>query len=303
MPPGEQRAFQDHTVPRHDVPEGGGRSGFILVGGRQVHYLEWGHGGRPPVVCLHGGGQTAYMYEGLGGALGDRYHVLAPDLPAHGDSDSVPTDDMNRHTIAETLPALFEHFGLDRPALVGASLGGIVSITLAAARPELVRAIALIDIGHRLEEEGVKRIIEFMRAHESFASLEEAAEAISEYLPWRSEARPESLTRNLRQRDDGRWVWKHAYGRALRENDGDRARNWESILEGMDDDARSLRSPVLVLRGARSDVLSGDSASDFAALIPDARLETVERAGHLAAGDNPHSTTNLIAGFLDDVLA
>ena len=68
-------------VPRHDVPLGG-RSGFATVDGRQVHYLEWGHRGLPPVLCLHGGGQTAYMYEDLGSALAGMAHVLAPDLPS-----------------------------------------------------------------------------------------------------------------------------------------------------------------------------------------------------------------------------
>ena len=76
-------------VPRHDIPLGG-RSGFALVEDRQVHYLEWGGGARPGVLALHGGGQTAYMYEALGLALADRAHVVAPDLPAHGDSDPLP---------------------------------------------------------------------------------------------------------------------------------------------------------------------------------------------------------------------
>ena len=55
-------------APRHDIPAGG-RTGFTVVDGRQVHYLEWGPAGGPPVVCLHGGGQTAYMFEELGPAL------------------------------------------------------------------------------------------------------------------------------------------------------------------------------------------------------------------------------------------
>ena len=65
---------------------GGTRSGFAIVEDRQVHYLEWGHGRADPVLALHGGGQTAYMFESFGKALGGRYHVLAPDLPDHGDS-------------------------------------------------------------------------------------------------------------------------------------------------------------------------------------------------------------------------
>jgi pimeloyl-ACP methyl ester carboxylesterase len=289
-------------VPRHDVPVGG-RSGFTLVEGRQIHYLEWGPSGAPPVLCLHGGGQTAYMYEELGAALHGRYHVLAPDLPDHGDSD--PADDSTRHAIAATLAPLAAHFGLGKLAIVGASLGGIVAITYAAAHPESVGAIALIDVGHRLEEEGVRKIMEFMKAHESFASLEEAAGEIAKYLPHRKSVQPQRLARNLRQRADGRWVWKHGYGRRLRAESAAeteaRSRNWRNVLEGLDRDAGALRCPVLVLRGAASDVLSDRGAEEVTALIPNARLAIIANAGHLAAGDNPDSTVGLIASFLSEI--
>lgn len=281
----------------HDVPLGG-RSGFVRVAGRQVHYLEWGPSAAPTIVCLHGGGQTAYMFEELGAAIRDRYHVLAPDLPGHGDSDLVP--DMTRHGLAASLVPALEEFGIQRIALVGASLGGIVSVTLASSRPDLVGAVALIDVGHELEEEGVQRIIEFMSAHESFASLDEAAAAVADYLPHRKEARVESLRRNLRQRPDGRWAWKHQLGRVMRAA-GERKPNWRSAVEGLDADAAALACPVLVLRGAASDVLSQRGAERVTALIPDARLATVSSAGHLAVGDNPQSTVSLISSFLDDI--
>lgn len=285
-------------VPRHDVPTGG-RSGFTVIDGRQVHYLEWGPSGAPAVLCLHGGGQTAYMYEELGAALRTRYHVLAPDLPDHGDSDAA--GDFGRHALAATVPPLCVHFGLSRVAIVGASLGGIIAITHAAAHPEQVAAIALIDVGHKLEAEGVRKIIDFMSKHESFASLQEAAAEIAAYLPHRKEVRPESLTRNLRQRPDGRWVWKHGYNRRLRNEGLRQGQNWNNVIEGLDTDAASLRCPVLVLRGSASDVLSHKGAEEVAALIPNARLAIVEKAGHLAAGDNPASTVGLITTFLAEL--
>ncbi|HEY7440295.1 MAG TPA: alpha/beta hydrolase [Acidimicrobiia bacterium] len=287
-------------VPRHDVPRAG-RSGFVLVEERQVHYLEWGRSGAPPVLCLHGGGQTAYMWEELGAALRDGYHVVAPDLPWHGDSD--PIDEMSRQHLAATIPPLLDEFGLEQVALVGASLGGIVSLTLAAARPELIGSVSLIDIGHRLEDEGVNRIIDFMAKHESFASLEEAAAEVAEYLPQRKSVRPESLRRNLRERADGRWEWKHGYGKRLRDTTDslDGGRNWRNLVAGLDDEVQAIPVPVLVLRGAGSDVLSNEGAEEIAALIPDARLATIGAAGHHAAGDNPESTASLVRGFLDEV--
>lgn len=297
---------EDGDAPRHDVPTRG-RSGFTMVEGRQVHYLEWGHGGLPPVLCLHGGGQTAYMFEELGAALGTRYHLLAPDLPNHGDSDSVVLPDgtpsnFGPKLIAMTMPPLLAQFGIERAPLVGASLGGLTSIRLAESHPELVAGIALIDVGHRLEPEGVRKIIDFMSAHESFGSLEEAAEEISKYLPQRKTVRPESLSRNLRQRDDGRWVWKHGFGRRFREvsEEDHPANNLDEFLGGVKEAAENIHCPVLLLRGASSDVLSQEGAEEVAAFMPNARLATVEKAGHLAAGDNPHSTVNLISEFLDE---
>ncbi len=286
-------------APRHDVPVDG-RSGFTIVDGRQVHYLEWGSVRAPNVLCLHGGGQTAYMFEELGAALASTYHVLAPDLPNHGDSDPIEDVAGDRHALAGSIAPLFDVFGITPAVVVGASLGGITAITLAAARPELVGGIVLIDIGHRLEEEGVKKIIDFLSAHESFASLEEAAAEIASYLPHRKAVRPESLTRNLRQRADGRWIWKHGMGRRFRD-DPEAMPDWRTILEGLADDASSLQCPVLVLRGGKSDVLSDQGAEEIAEIIPDARLRTVANAGHLAAGDNPESTVGLIKAFLDEI--
>ena len=154
----------------------------------------------------------------------------------------------------------------------------------------------LIDIGHRLEDAGVDRIIEFMAKHESFASLEEAAVEIAEYLPQRRAVRPESLSRNLRQRPDGRWEWKHGYGKQLRET-GVPFGGWRALVAGLDDEVPGLTCPVLVLRGAKSDVLSNEGAEAIAALIPDARLATIGAAGHHAAGDNPESTAGLVRTF------
>lgn len=295
--------------PRHDVPRGG-NSAFTLVDDLQVHYLSWGRRDAPPVVCLHGGGQTAYMFEEMGAALAPTWFVVAPDLPGHGDSDvdlSVASTigGLDRRALAAGVVRFLDHLGVDRAVFVGASLGGITSLTLASIHPERVAAIALIDIGHRLEDEGVARIVEFMQRHESFASLDEAAVAIAEYLPGRKPQSPARLTRNLRQRADGRWEWKHALGRRLRDADtagaDDRPGDWRGLTDGMDAELTRLTCPVLVLRGQRSDVLSDAGAQEVAALIPNARVATINAAGHLAAGDNPESTVSLVRGFLEEL--
>ena len=295
----------EELPPRHDVPAGG-RSGFLLLDNRQVHYLEWGHARLPAVVCLHGGGQTAYMFEQLGAALAGRFHVLAWDFADHGDSDPFPDGDEQRHLDRRLLAAdaapLCAEFGIDRAVFVGASMGGIVSVTVAASFPELVEGVVLLDVGHRLETAGVLRIRDFLSAHESFADLDEAAAAIATYLPGR-EVTTGRLTRNLRQRSDGRWVWKHGLGRRIREQAGtiDAENAGAAVVAGMDDDLRNLHRPVLVLRGANSDVLSEDGADELLALLPDARFARIAGAGHLAAGDNPESFVSLVSRVLDEI--
>jgi pimeloyl-ACP methyl ester carboxylesterase len=112
--------------------------------------------------------------------------------------------------------------------------------------------------------------------------------------------RPESLTRNLRQRDDGRWVWKHAFGRRFRrlESDEHPADHLDEFLASVRDAAARVRCPTLVLRGEHSDVLSDEGAAAAVDLIADARLEVVEKAGHLAVGDNPRSSVAVITEWL-----
>lgn len=295
----------ENLPPRHDVPAGG-RSGFVLLDDRQVHYLEWGHAGLPAVVCLHGGGQTAYMFEQLGAALAGRFHVLAWDSADHGDSDPFPYDSnrghLDRHLLAADAPPLCAEFGIDRAVFVGASMGGIVSVTVSAAFPEFVAGVVLLDVGHRMETAGVMRIRDFLSAHESFADLDEAAAAIATYLPGRAVTKGR-LTRNLRQRPDGRWIWKHGLGRRIREQRGviDAENAGAAVVAGLDEDLRGLQRPVLLLRGANSDVLSEDGAEELMTLLPDARFARISGAGHLAAGDNPESFVSLVTRFLDEI--
>ena len=136
-----------------------------------------------------------------------------------------------------------------------------------------------------------------MTKHESFASPEEAAVEVAEYLPHRRQVNADNLRRNLRELPDGRWVWKHMFARRLR---GAQAPvgGWRELVAGMGDEAMTLTCPALVLRGATSDVLSNEGAEEIASLIPDARLATVGSAGHHAAGDNPETTVDLVRDFL-----
>lgn len=282
-------------VPQHDVPRGG-RSGFVRVEGRQVHYLEWGRGGAPAVVCLHGAGQTAYVYEPLGAALRERYRVLAIDLPRHGDSDSVSGHGPPAY--APTLPPLLAEFGIERAVWVGGSGGGITALVLSALQPTAVEGLALIDVGLHPEGTGYERIIDFLTRHESFGSLEEAAEAIHGHSPRGRPPNPARLTRSLRQRPDGRWVWKHDLARSLRERPEDSQQQMQAEIRRV---APRLKCPVLLMRGSESDVLTEAGARALAELIPGSELAVIERAGHQAAAENPATLVSILSGWMERI--
>ena len=111
------------------------------VSGRETRY--WVGGDGPPVILIHGLGAAATNWTELAPLLARRRTVLAPDLPGHGHSE--PLDEVRGLTsYAEHVGRLAERLGLLPAAVVGHSLGGVVSLRLAAARPADVRALALV---------------------------------------------------------------------------------------------------------------------------------------------------------------
>jgi pimeloyl-ACP methyl ester carboxylesterase len=188
-----------------------------------------------------------------------------------------------------------------RPFLVGASLGGITAMMAEGLSPEPVsRGVVLVDVTPRLELVGVLRILGFMSARrEGFASLEEAADVIAEFLPHRRRPRDlGGLEKNLRRGEDGRYRW-HWDPRLM--DSWNPARfdpaGGERVLAERLDAARRLRVPVLLVRGRTSDVVSEEGAREFLALVPHA--EYVDLAtGHMVAGDRNDAFTGAVLGFL-----
>jgi pimeloyl-ACP methyl ester carboxylesterase len=191
------------------------------------------------------------------------------------------------------------------PILVGASLGGLSAMVAIAESPvqeETARALVLVDVAHRLETEGRDRIGAFMTGSiDGFTSLEEAADAIAAYNPHRPRPKDLSgLAKNLRQRDDGRWVW-HWDPRFVQGKFGSPDETRSSVVDPdrLEQAVRSLRLPTLLVRGRSSDVLSEDGARDFLEKVPHAEFADVAGAGHMVAGDRNEIFNQAILAFLD----
>ena len=252
-----------------------------------------------PVLLLHGGGQTRHAWGETAAALADvGHHAVALDLRGHGDSSWDPEGEYGADALARDVTRIAKHFPM-RPAMVGASLGGLAILLAQGESPDPpASAVVLVDIAPRVEPEGVERILGFMRAHpDGFATLEDAADAVAAYIPHRP--RPKDLNglrKNLRLGPDGRYRW-HWDPRMMRDG-RPRATDNMARLEAA---ARALRVPTLLVRGRLSDVVSEDGARAFLDLVPHACYVDVSGAGHMVAGDRNDPFTDAVVRFLGEV--
>lgn len=253
----------------------------------------------PAVVLLHGAGQTRHSWGKAAAVLADQgCFAVRLDARGHGDSDWDPAGDYSYESFADDLRAVIRQLG--RPvALVGASLGGMTSLLAAGDAPAVdCTALVLVDITPRGNEAGRDHVRQFMRANpDGFASVEEAAAAVTAYLPDRPRpADPSGLRKNLRLREDGRYHWH--WDPAIMAGNGSSRSIAHSHADRMEEVARQVSAPVLLVRGARSDVVTEADAAAFQRLMPKAEQVDVAGAAHMVAGDRNDRFNHAVLDFL-----
>jgi pimeloyl-ACP methyl ester carboxylesterase len=277
------------------------------AGNRLVADVFGEHG--PPILLLHGGGQTRHAWRLTSQRLVEAGSVAyALDQRGHGASDWIPDGSYAFRDFAAdatvVADALTTRAGR-APVVVGASLGGIAALlaegaAAQAGRRPVFSALVLVDITPRVDVEGVSRIQGFMRAHaqEGFGSITEAADAVAAYLPHRPRPRShEGLRKNLRLDPDGRWRW-HWDPRFL---DGPRParagrQETEAALVAA---AQRIQVPALLVRGTSSELVTEDHVREFLELVPHAQYMDVSGARHMVAGDRNDRFSAAILGFLE----
>ena len=271
------------------------------AGGLRLRADAFGDPADPPVLLLHGGGQTRFAWGSTPQALADRgWRVYRVDMRGHGESDWPDDGDYSLWAFAADTRALAASMP-SLPVLVGASLGGLSSLVAVGESDEPVaRGIVLVDVAPTMEEQGKERIGEFMRANTftGFASLDEVADAIAVYNPHRP--RPTDLSglqKNVRLKEDGRWYW-HWDPRFMSQSP-DETRSSFASTDRLKDAARSLTIPTLLVRGRVSDLLSEEGAQELLELVPHAEYTNVAGAGHMVAGDRNDLFNDAIVGFLE----
>ncbi|GAA2312834.1 alpha/beta fold hydrolase [Streptomyces violaceusniger] len=254
----------------------------------------------PPVVLLHGGGQTRHSWRATAHELAEAgWYTLPVDQRGHGESGWSPDGRYGLDRFAGDVVRIAEFLGRP-PVLVGASLGGNASLAALGHRPELALGLVLVDVSPFFQPKGADRIRGFMSSGtEGFASLEEAADAVAAYLPHRTRPRStEGLRKNLRE-VDGRYFWH--WDPAFLSGTGGRAAGRDTLIDPdrLGAAARSLRVPTLLVRGGASDVLGVADATRFLDLVPHAEYADIEGAHHMVAGDDNTVFGRVLGEFLE----
>jgi pimeloyl-ACP methyl ester carboxylesterase len=255
------------------------RDEFLNVNELRLHYLDWGAGDRPAVVCVHGYTGSAQAFNALARRVCNRFHVIAPDVRGHGESAWSAMGAYQYTDQVGDLAQLVDRLGLDRFVLIGTSMGGIIAMAYAAQFPNRLRGLVINDIGPDVEA-GTQRITGMVGGRpEDFASLEDAMEYRRQISPITA-ARPLEDQRELalgvlRPRQDGRWGWKldPAYiQQRIARGAPPRPALWPALA--------NLLCPTLVVWGTDSDVLSEAQAKRMVEVLPKGELVAVPGIGH-----------------------
>jgi esterase len=267
----------------------------VSVGQLRFRYLDWGTEGLRPILFLHGGALTAHTWDLCCLALRGEFHCMALDQRGHGDSDWAADADYSITAQREDIRGFADRLGLDRFVLVGQSMGAINGLAFAVAQPERLSALVMIDAGPEVRRRGSSRIREFVNGGAKPETLEEIIERALAFNPRRDpQILRRSLMHNLRRQADGSWSWKYDRRRFQRlDHDAHLAER-----RRLADDLAKVVCPVLVVRGADSDVFHEEDARDLATRFPDGRQVTITDAGHTVQGDNPKDLVAAIREFL-----
>ena len=275
------------------------RAAFRTTDGLDLAADCYGRPGRGSLLMAHGGGQTRHSWAKTATVLADRgWQVVALDLRGHGDSGWSMTGSYAIERFAADLVEVAKTMG-DRPALIGASLGGLAGLYAEAElAPGSFRSITLVDIVPGMDMDGAARVIEFMSANvaEGFGSLDEAADIIAAYLPHRPRPSDQSgLAKNLRKGADGRYRWHWDPNVVAGMQSGKSLHDAEAFRARMP----GLKIPVHLIRGRLSELVSREAAESFVDQLPNGEFTDVAGASHMVAGDRKDAFLNAVVEFLD----
>lgn len=255
----------------------------------RLRYVDWGNPDAPPLILQHGGKDHSRSWDWVAQELRKDWHVIAPDLRGHGDSDWSPDGNYISRAYVYDFAQLIHQLKLAPVTIIGHSLGGNVALRYTGLYPENVRKLVNIEgLGPspkmRAERESkpvadrwrswidAKRGIAG-RQHRRYATLEEAYQRMKEQNSFLSDEQARHLTQHgISQNEDGTWSWKF----------DNHLNVWPPFDFSADDDHQlwsAVTCPVLMLYGEKS-WASNPETDGRAKHFRNARTVLFEDAGH-----------------------
>lgn len=253
-----------------------------------------------PVICLHGLTRNARDFEIIApriAALGRR--VIAPDMRGRGKSANDPDPAHYVPAVyAQDVLAIMDKLEVRRAVFVGTSMGGLITMVVAALAPDRIGASVLNDVGPKLNVEGLSRIAGYVGRTQAMPTWEAAAEAVRAIA---GSAYPQRLDdeafwlafakRTFRAREDGQYETDYDPHIALAFADFDA----DAPPPDMAPLFQALAAkPMLSIRGGISDLLSTDVVDYMRALKPDLEAVTIYNIGHAPMLDEPDAWDALL---------
>ncbi len=269
--------------------------------GLRLHYRDYpGREDRPPILCLPGLTRNARDFEGVADRLAGDWRVIAADLRGRGESAYAKDPaSYTPLTYVEDIEALLDELGCARVVSFGTSLGGIVTMLLAARGPRRLAGALLNDVGPQIEAAGLERIRAYVGKASAWPTWMHAARAVSEanadVYPGYETADWLAMAKRLyRLNSSGRIVLDYdlRIAEPFRVPGNEAAPDMWPALQAL------AGVPLLLVRGARSDVLGAATAERMVGALPEAELVTVPEVGHAPTLEEP-----LAAAAIDRLLA
>jgi pimeloyl-ACP methyl ester carboxylesterase len=264
--------------------------------GLRLHYRDYpGPAGKPPLLCIPGLTRNARDYEALAERLAGQWRVIAVELRGRGES-AYAKDPMSYVplTYLQDLEALVVELKLERFVAVGTSLGGILTMLMASTHPERIAGAVLNDVGPEIDPAGLSRIRGYVGKANWHPTWMHAARALAEangdvYPGYDIEDWLAMAKRLYRLTSAGRIVLDYdmKIAEPFRVPGNEAGPDMWRAFDGLKD------KPLLVVRGANSDILSAATAQAMRERVKECDLVTVPDTGHAPTLDEPEAVAGI----------
>lgn len=251
------------SVPRQRYVQCASASGL-----HRVAYTEWGDPANPRVlVCVHGLTRSGRDFDRVAAALSDAYRVVCPDVAGRGLSDWLGNP--NLYVVPQyvaDMVTLIARLDVESVDWFGTSMGGLIGLGLAGLPNSPIRKLLLNDIGPHIEPASLERIGDYLGKPARFATKQEgidhAAALAESFGPLTPQEWSEINTPLLREREDGAWEFRYDPRVAVpfAATSPEMSAAGEAALWGS---LAATPGPVLVVRGAESDLLSRETVAQM----------------------------------------